>query len=473
MRHAAPFTIIVLAAVAMAAAGCEDDPEHPSDPAPEIDAGPTTPDGGPVVVDCPAPTSGPTRHQGDVEGEEVWTADTGPHIVEHDLRVRDGAKLTIEPCARVELAEGKHIYVAYPGTPNEGGTLIAEGTAQRPITFTGHEGARWSSLYVVTPGTVRLAHVTLEGGGAGRGEDRGTINAFGDSTMPADPVLFVDHVTIKDSATMGIWMHRGATFLEGSRDLTITGSGDDEAPFPLQIEEHAIDRVPTGSYTGNRVDEILVRSVGTGVAGTGLSVDATLRERGVPYRMTNAPRETFIIGTATDGELATLTIEPGVVMRFSEGSSFAIQRFTSDKPSTGVVRALGTADKPIVFTSASETPQPGDWAGLWFGGVPSASNRLEHVRIEYAGADCSCSLNTCSQIDSHQHAAVIFTAQPPSAFITNSVIKDSALHGIVHGFDGDLVNFRPTNTFEGVAGCPQTLPRLNECPNPKPDCDGL
>lgn len=58
--------------------------------------------------------------------------------------------------------------------------------------------------------------------------------------------------------------------------------------------------------------------------------------------------------------------------------------------------------------------------------------------------------------------------------MTNTVFKAIAGHGVTQGFDGALVDFRPTNTFEDVAGCPQTLPRVatGSCPEPKPACDG-
>ncbi|MBN9161990.1 MAG: hypothetical protein J0I07_13580, partial [Myxococcales bacterium] len=102
-------------------------------------------------------------------------------------------------------------------------------------------------------------------------------------------------------------------------------------------------------------------------------------------------------------------------------------------------------------------------------------NAFEHVRVEYAGFDCSFSLNTCSLGVTEHEAAVIFTAPPPSVFIKNSVFKEITGHGIVQGFDGALLNFRPTNTFENVSGCIQTHPRNvdSTCPTPRPMCDGL
>ena len=64
-------------------------------------------------------------------------------------------------------------------------------------------------------------------------------------------------------------------------------------------------------------------------------------------------------------------------------------------------------------------------------------------------------------------------AQPPSPFITNTTFSNIAGHGITQGFDGELVDFKPTNTFEAIAGCPQTLPRFESraCGTPRPACE--
>jgi hypothetical protein len=112
---------------------------------------------------------------------------------------------------------------------------------------------------------------------------------------------------------------------------------------------------------------------------------------------------------------ATITIEPGTVIK---------GQFTDPVGGLVITRgakinAKGTADKPIVFTSASGTPRAGDWAGIVIlgkartnasfngqagvgeieGGVNDAagnglyggtddndsSGALQYVRIEYAG----------------------------------------------------------------------------------------
>lgn len=437
---------------------------HTNDPPPPPAPAPT----------CKPPTAGPTIHKGgDVAANEVWTADGSPHIVERTVNIRNNATLTIEPCAEVRVAKGQYIHVAFPITPNTG-TLIAEGTEHQPIKIVADkEGEAWASLSIRAPGTASLKYVTFEGGGGGDFQDNTTIAAYGDLEDGADPILAVDHVTIQKSIGAGVFMVNGAVFKQGSRDLTIRQSGSQAVPYPIEIEEHGLDTLPTGDYTGNRKDEIQVNPAGGRTAGSGLLADGTVHDRGVPYRVGTSVGDSLKIGGRTDGRLVTLTIEAGVVMKFHRGSALKVQHFTNQEPSTAALRALGTAAKPIVLTSAEDAPQPGDWMGIWFGGVPGPTNQIDHVRVEYAGGDCGCVLNTCSAIAQHE-GAIIFTAQPPSSFITNTELRSISGHGITQGFDGVFVDFRPTNNFDGVAGCAQTLPRnlTTSCPAPKPACDG-
>lgn len=467
----APFVLFSL----LALAACEDSTSHPAPGTPGSE-GPQTGDPGdrgpgPGTTDdeptCPTTTTGPTKHAYDVKGNEVWTAEASPHIIEWDVRVRDGNTLTIEPCAKVLVKKGQHLSVAYPGTPNTG-KLVAEGTAKRPITFSGLDGERWASLLVHAGGTASLKHVSLEGGGGGHFERGASLLLRGDGVDGADALAFVDHVTIEGSLGVGAMLDRGATFVQGSKDLSIRGSGD----YPVWMSEHALDRLPTGAYTGNAKDEIMVDPEGGQTGGSGILDDATIRDRGVPYMIGDSTNESLRIGGRPDARLVTVTIEPGVTLKFGPGGALEVQHFTTDKPSTGALRAIGTAAKPIVFTSAKPAPAPGDWMGVWFGGIPRDTNVIDRVKIEYAGGDCGCILNTCSAITEHE-GAIIFTAQPPSAFVKNTEFAFIANHAITQGYDGAFVDFRESNTFTSVSGCEQTRPResTTQCPSPRPACD--
>lgn len=85
----------------------------------------------------------------------------------------------------------------------------------------------------------------------------------------------------------------------------------------------------------------------------------------------------------------TLTIEPGVTVRGDNGSALAITKEAR-------LNAVGTAAAPIVFTSSSTTPSPGDWGGVVMLGkgpinVTGGTNKIEGFadsfgdRIVYGG----------------------------------------------------------------------------------------
>ncbi|AXT56934.1 multidrug transporter [Aquimarina sp. MMG015] len=133
------------------------------------------------------------------------------------------------------------------------------------------------------------------------------------------------------------------------------------------------------------------------VIGGTLTEDLTL-ESNTEYSLTSA----LIVP-----EGFTLTVEPGVVVRAATGSDVYIAVLQG-----GIINAEGTSSNPIVFTSATSTPNPGDWGGLILlgkapinsvvggdatstseiGGLPYGgsvvddnSGILRYVRIEYSG----------------------------------------------------------------------------------------
>lgn len=103
---------------------------------------------------------------------------------------------------------------------------------------------------------------------------------------------------------------------------------------------------------------------------------------------------------------------------------------------------------------------------------PRAKNALEHVRIEYTGASCACSLVSCSAGVSEYEAAIIFSSEPKTMFLKDSVMAHGSGHGIVQGYVGLAHDWKGSNTFEDVSGCSVTLPANPDtsCPDPRPAC---
>ncbi len=83
-------------------------------------------------------------------------------------------------------------------------------------------------------------------------------------------------------------------------------------------------------------------------------------------------------------EEATLTLEPGVRVEATMGTSLDVGW---QNESGGRLVAAGTAEAPIVFTSASASPTPGDWAGIQLKRETLAGTVFDHVVVEYAGAE--------------------------------------------------------------------------------------
>ncbi|MDF2695293.1 MAG: Fibronectin type domain protein, partial [Labilithrix sp.] len=199
--------------------------------------------------------------------------------------------------------------------------------------------------------------------------------------------------------------------------------------YPLEVGESAVPTVPTGVYTGNGKDELLLDPE-TVSGGGGFQVNTTMRSYGVPWHIGRAgDHDALQIGN--NNRDAVLTIEAGTKILFEAGAVLQIE--AEEDGGASAIRALGTADRPVVFSSAATAPAPGDWRGLYFNGPPSDKNALQHVRIEYTGADCHCSMVTCTEGVGTYEAAIIFSRPPPRMFLESSVLAHGSGHGVVAG----------------------------------------
>lgn len=455
-------------ALAMAPVGCED----PST------AGPGQVDGGgvfsveagdsnvavtdaPVGSECVPPTKGPTMHGGGSTSDpdnDVWTADASPHILPFDTTIYK--TVTIEPCAEVLIAGGRQVTVR--------GKLVAEGTATKRIHIGAKDAASpFANIRTLSPATIRLAYATLDGGGlplATAPYLAGTLEINGDTLQPVQQTLFVDHVEVKGSKSNGLVLKDNGGFAAGSNALTVTGA----AAHPMSIWARAVDGIPTGTYSGNGVDKILLPTTSGNET---INETTTLHDRGVPYLVGHATSGGDLRVDVPMGQPAvTLTIEPGVTMRFKKGGVLKVAVAASANPARGSLVAAGTAGKPIVFTSDEAAPAAGDWLGLWFGDVPTATSKLDQVRVEYAGGTSSSGSGSCpDNAELNNDAAIRIFGPPPSAFVKNTTILASATNGIDRGWrsDNPVIEFLPTNTFTNVVLCQQTFPptAANVCPS--------
>lgn len=406
---------------------------------------------------CVAP-AGPGTQHASVVAPETWTAADSPHVIPADLKIT--AALTIEPCAVVRVGAAKSIAV------RSGGSITAVGAAGQPVTFERLDPALpWASI-VTIGGTLSFTHARLVGGG-----DRlttvidvaGVLNVS--STVGPAPILHADHLEIRGSASQGIVLTQDALFSPASTALVITGS----AHAPLHAWANAAGSIPDGSYTGNAIDRIVLEGGGAG----SILRDTTFHDRGVPYTIGDALHEGRLDVATPAGGLATLTIEPGVQLRFKKDGSMFVQFAQNTSPATGALVAVGTAAKPIVFTSDAAAPAAGDWQGIHFNGLVDPRTELDFVRVEFAGGSrqnvgSSCSYENPPVIND---AAIRVFVEPPASFISHTTVVATKRHGFDRGWLGTSnVSFLTNgNVVQGFAACKESFPHPpGACPTPVP-----
>lgn len=400
---------------------------------------------------CPEPTGEGTTHEKFVSKNETWTAADSPHTLP-DGAVID-ATVTVEDCAVVRVGASGDLAVS--------GALVTLGTAGRGVRIERLEQEAWGAISsTTTGGRLDLEYTSISGGGAvpanGIALQQGMITVEGERELPPDPRLRLRHVKLINSNSQGILLTNNAAFSDDSTDLSVTGS----VGYPVLIGARAVGTLPPGAYDDNSLGAILIGTFER--LGAGENDDVTLHQRGVAYQV-GSEGDTFGLEVGIgNGNAASLTIEPGVELRFGSGFGLSVEG------PDGVLSAVGTAAAPIVFTSAAETPAAGDWLGLSFFGEVAAKTQLDHTVIAFAGSEntstrsFSCGTPLAPPTLQAQTMGAVYLAldsAPTASFITNTLMSDSASNGVDRGYTGDAIDFTAGNQFERIAYCVQTEPK--------------
>jgi hypothetical protein len=300
-------------------------------------------------------SAGPTEHSQDiVGGDSIWYPSGNPHIVTQRLAIGDNGKLTIMPGCIVRFATGAGFTVGNT-TPGE---LIAIGKADSMIYFTSDattpNPGDWEGFdfFGETRATTRFSYCDINYGGS---PDYGVINLDWGGTIQ------MDHTTIKNAPKYGIHAGEFTGYVEGFTANTITACGS----YPIYMGAPDMRHMTSGNtLTGNAIDAIYI-------SGGGITETGTWRNHGVPY----------VLGASLDiGADAgpVLTIETGATLKFTSGHWLAL----------GYTVPAGLIANGVTFTSASSSPQQGDWNGIWFyGSVTDAQCQLTNCTIAYGGGD--------------------------------------------------------------------------------------
>lgn len=415
-----------------------------------------TPDDVVARGDCPALTGTGTAHTMNVTADETWTAAASPHVVS-SLRVE--ANLTLEACAVVVFKKGAELAVGNSGS-GKAGKVIATGTFDGskllPVVFRAETaGDRWTSFFVNETGALDFSYTAVSSGGSNTASStNAAIEARGTQMKPLQKKLRMKYVVIRDSGSQGLTLRGYSAFSDDSEKLFISGSGaETEADarfltgFPLDIQPGGVGTIPKDSVlTGNKRDAIYIRSV------TRLDVDETFPNRGVPY-VFNGTFLMYDLGKST----LTLTIEPGVTMKFEKEGQGSMGLTLGNKAAMAPVKliARGTTAAPILLTSAAATPMAGDWSGVYMGNGPADGNVMENVTIEYAGGFTGSNGFGCGP-GTTVGGLLLVEWRPNDAFVKNCTFRNLIGAGIVSGWLSDEAgpDLSSSNTFSGIADVP-------------------
>jgi uncharacterized repeat protein (TIGR01451 family) len=386
-----------------------------------------------------------------------------------DLTVQAGAALTLSPGIVIKGGAADH-------EVRVDGSLIARGTAARPIIFTsvkddsaggdtnGDGGASspapgdWGQVWLRAGSTGNvLEEVVLAWGGA-----TNVADVSGNLRVDAGRFSLVGG-TIRRSKQHGLFAHRssgevrgiafednlqtGAFFndLVGSVAVTLDGNR-----FQRQ-GEHAVfldleSTAGTITARGNSASGNLVNGAGIqGLVGGPLTLDWS-GQTDLPLRLN-----------------ADVVVRSGGVLTLSPGTIVKAGTPQHDLIVDGSLVARGTETQPVVFTSfkddarggdtnndgTASAPTPGDWGQVWLRAASSA-NVLEHCVLAWGGAvnvtDTLANLRidtlgvsaTSCTIERSRQSGVHLTASPPPPLFSGNRLQSNTGHGLLHAGSGLL-----------------------------------
>jgi parallel beta-helix repeat protein len=338
---------------------------------------------------------------GEMASSGTW-ANTGiVYAVTGKLTVRDGATLTLSPGVTVKLGENCFFEV--------NGSFSAVGTEQARITFT---SLRDDAT-----------------GGDTNGDGASSVPAPGDWTMirfqdsSNDSASAVQYAVLQYGGKYGGDRYGAVHLVAASPDISHNTFLDNHW-YAISADSHSF---PTA--TGNEMQ----RNAGNGleIRGGDMGVIGSWSNTGVVYVVTRS----FSVNNN-----ATLTIDPGVIVKFVENGHINIK---------GSFLSLGTASQPVILTSFkddasggdtngdgnSSSPAPGDWTMIRFYDESNDANcAIDHTRIQYAG-----------RYGGDRYGAIHILSASPT--ITDSTIRDSYYYGI--WYDANSSPVLTGNSFRG------------------------
>jgi parallel beta-helix repeat protein len=359
---------------------------------------------------CPASIArADTSHCGTISADETWLSTANVHVIECDVIINSNVTLTISSGVIVKFQIGKSLIVD--------GTLRVLGTSESPVYFTS-----W-----------RDDAVGGDTNGDGSATTPGKTNwkgiHFRDSSNDANSLI--DHAVIRYAG----YDYLGNVHLtKASPTIQNTVLTNGHAAIRADVE--SFPTLTNNTYTENTYN-------GFYLDGGTIASDALWDILDTSY---------FVTGDVFIGVGKTLTVDPGVVVKFYLGKTLVID---------GTIRALGTSTEPIYFTSwrddvvggdtngdgSATTPGRTNWKGIHFRDSSDDANSLiDYAVIRYAGYDYRGNVHLTKASPTIQNTLLVYGAygirssNSHPTLICNSILNNNG--GVYNDTVDDSINLR-------------------------------
>lgn len=299
----------------------------------------------------------------DISADTRWT---GEVKVDEDVRVAPGATLTIAPGARVIFSQALSTKTDPQFWSPETelaveGRLVVEGEKGAEIRFEPAEES-WGGVYVAPGGEAVVAHSQFVGA-------REALVGFGGK-------LALESVAIK----------------AGEYGLVVgVGTAVEASDVLIEKCEKAVVDLTGGAASGLGITVVDAADAERFSWGFAMR---KVRFSGDPHKQAETTRE-FLGEYTVEGEEVwqgtviisdRVTVPPGAMLRLKPGTRVLFRKKDTNGDGLGEgellvlgsIRALGTAEAPVVFDSAEASPKAGDWDKVSIISSEDNENLFEH-----------------------------------------------------------------------------------------------
>lgn len=300
----------------------------------------------------------------DITASETWGPAACPdgYLVKRDIAVTGASvELKIEPGTLVKFDSGAGLQIG------ESAALIAEGTADKKIHFTGYQEAAgtWQGI-VFSSNNIKNKIAFAKVDSAGSNDDLGRDGAIHVGVAYAQPAgVALSDLEISGNAKFGLSIKPDAKLTKLERVTikdNLAGAAHVAPPSVAQLKGTDVVMESNGPDNLVMIETTILVPIAEDTVWPNV-----------------APAKYRIVGQhLVGGNLVYvdrhLTIEPGAVFELAGGTGILMRGGTSG------LKAVGTPDKPIIFQGVSDS----SWMGITFGETTWSENRLENVKIKNA-----------------------------------------------------------------------------------------